>query len=380
MSVAINSAFEKAFASQPDSIIKAPGRVNLIGEHTDYNDGFVLPCAIDFATWVAIKPNGTRQVRLLAMDYDHQLDSFDLDQELLPHPNLQWSNYVRGVFSELIKAGHVVDGCDIAITGNVPQGSGLSSSASLEVAIAKALVHTFSLSLSVAEIAIIAQAAENNFVGCNCGIMDQLISACGSSNSALLIDCRSLSLTPAPLLKGHSVVIINSNVKRGLVDSKYNERREQCQQAAAHFGLSSLRDLPLSQFNAHAQQLDPLIAKRARHVLEENQRTLDAVEALSCHDVARLSELMAQSHASMRDLFEITTPEIDYLVALIADFIKDKGGARMTGGGFGGCVVAVVADELVAPMIALVDECYESKTGLKESVYITQAAGGVKVL
>lgn len=333
--------FADAFGYPASHVIQAPGRVNLIGEHTDYNDGFVLPCAIDYQTVISCAPRDDRTVRVIAADYDNQTDEFSLDAPIISHDTQQWSNYVRGVVKHLQQRNSHFGGADLVISGNVPQGAGLSSSASLEVAVGTVFQQLYHLPLDGAQIALNGQEAENQFVGCNCGIMDQLISALGKKDHALLIDCRSLGTKAVSMPKGVAVVIINSNFKRTLVGSEYNTRREQCETGARFFQQPALRDVTLEQFNAVAHELDPVVAKRVRHVLTENARTVEAASALEKGDLKRMGELMAESHASMRDDFEITVPQIDTLVEIVKAAIGDKGGVRMTGGGFGGCVVAL---------------------------------------
>ena len=333
--------FAEKFGYPASHVIQAPGRVNLIGEHTDYNDGFVLPCAIDYQTVIACAPRDDRTVRVIAADYDNQTDEFSLDSPITSHDTQQWSNYVRGVVKHLQQRNNAFGGADLVISGNVPQGAGLSSSASLEVAVGTVFQQLYHLPLDGAQIALNGQEAENQFVGCNCGIMDQLISALGRRDSALLIDCRSLETRAVPMPDSVAVVIINSNVQRGLVDSEYNTRRKQCEEAARFFGVKALRDVSPEQFEARQHQLDPLVAKRARHVISENARTLAAADALAAGDLQRMGRLMAESHASMRDDFEITVAPIDRLVEIVKATIGSRGGVRMTGGGFGGCVVAL---------------------------------------
>ncbi|QFU75452.1 galactokinase [Halioglobus maricola] len=377
---AIELGFREHFGSKAVHITRAPGRVNLIGEHTDYNDGFVLPCAVEYHTLVAISPRDDREVHTLALDWDGQTDSFSLDSSIAFHETQMWSNYVRGVCVEMLARGHQLSGCNIAITGNVPQGAGLSSSAALEVALASAMAAQFGVEIAPVDLALIGQAAENNFVGCACGIMDQLISATGREHFAVAIDCRDLSLTPQAIPSSLALMIVNSNVQRGLVDSEYNTRRQQCEAAAAHFGLSSLRDLTLAEFNKREQELDPVVAKRTRHVLEENQRVHDTQIALASNDIAAVSALMKASHNSMRDLFEITTPQIDSLVGILAGVAGEHGGVRMTGGGFGGCVVALLAKERVATAIEAVESQYHVQTGLDPTIYLTRPSAGVSLV
>ena len=368
--------FAEQFGYLPSHSIQAPGRVNIIGEHTDYNDGFVLPCAINFQTVISCAKRNDRMIRVIAADYDNQQDSFSLDHPIEHHPDQQWSNYVRGVVKYLQLRSEIPGGADLVISGNVPQGAGLSSSASLEVAVGKALQQLYQLPLSGAELALNGQQAENLFVGCNCGIMDQLISALGEEHHALLIDCRSLATQSVSLPAGVAVVIINSNFKRTLVGSEYNTRREQCETGARYFNKSALRDVTLAEFEQHVDKLDPLVAKRVRHVLTENQRTLEAADALARGDLVRMGQLMADSHASMRDDFEITVPQIDTLVNIVKCTIGAEGGVRMTGGGFGGCVVALVPEALVEQVRTAVSEEYEICTGIKETFYVCQATQG----
>ncbi|SON52621.1 galactokinase [Vibrio tapetis] len=372
----VKASFETAFGYEASHVVQAPGRVNLIGEHTDYNDGFVLPCAINYQTVVAASKRTDSLVRIVAVDFDEETDQFDLNQDIAFSPDKMWSNYIRGVVKCLQERGLVFSGADISVSGNVPQGAGLSSSAALEVVIGQTFKVLFDLDISQTDIALNGQQAENEFVGCKCGIMDQLISAQGQANHALLIDCRSLETKAVSMPEDMAIVIINSNKKRGLVDSEYNARRQQCEEGARAFGVKALRDVTIEQFSQRESELDVQVAMRARHVITENTRTLEACEALVAHDMKRLGELMAQSHASMRDDFEITVPEVDALVDMVKNVIGDKGGVRMTGGGFGGCIVAVIPPSLVAEVTATVEDKYQAITGLKESIYICHATSG----
>ncbi|MGF6436301.1 galactokinase [Kosakonia sp. 1610] len=371
-----DALFAETFGYPATHTIQAPGRVNLIGEHTDYNDGFVLPCAIDYQTVISCKARDDRTVRVVAADYDNQRDEFSLDAPIVAHDSQQWSNYVRGVVKHLQQRDASFGGADLVISGNVPQGAGLSSSASLEVAVGTVFQQLYHLPLDGAQIALNGQEAENQFVGCNCGIMDQLISALGKKGSALLIDCRSLGTKAVSMPEGVAIVIINSNFKRTLVGSEYNTRRQQCETGARFFQQKALRDVSLDQFNTVANELDPLVAKRVRHVLTENARTVEAATALEKGDLQRMGELMAESHASMRDDFEITVPQIDTLVEIVKATIGDKGGVRMTGGGFGGCIVALVPEALVPEVKQAVESQYEAKTGIKETFYVCKPSQG----
>ena len=372
----VKDAFNTVLSYAPTHIVQAPGRVNLIGEHTDYNDGFVLPCAINYQTVVAAAKRDDNIVRVVSVDYGNETDEFDITQEITFQENKMWANYIRGVVKCLIGRGFEFKGADISVSGNVPQGAGLSSSAALEVVIGQTFKELYNLNISQAEIALNGQQAENEFVGCNCGIMDQMVSAEGNKNHAMLLDCRSLETTAVAMPEDMSVVIINSNKKRGLVDSEYNTRREQCEEAARIFGVKALRDVSIEEFNAKAHELDEMVAKRARHVITENDRTEEAAKVLASGDMKRMAVLMAESHASMRDDFEITVKEVDALVDIVKNVIGENGGVRMTGGGFGGCIVALVPPVLVDEVKAAVEELYETATGLKESIYVCQAKNG----
>ncbi|WP_099074861.1 galactokinase [Proteus alimentorum] len=372
----VTRSFSSIFGYAPTHFIQAPGRVNLIGEHTDYNDGFVLPCAINYQMVVAAAKREDNTIRVIAVDYQNEVDEFSLDNTIEFLPNKMWANYVRGVIHFLQKDNYSFHGMDIAISGNIPQGAGLSSSAALEVAIGQTLKTLYQLPISQKEIALNGQKAENQFVGCNCGIMDQLISACGEENHALLIDCRSLETSAVTMPENRVVMIINTNKKRGLVDSEYNTRRQQCEEAAHILNVTALRDATLDDLLAKKALMSDVVYRRARHVITENSRTLDAAEALRHGDLTTLSQLMMQSHHSMRDDFEITVKEVDSLVEIVKSVIGDRGGVRMTGGGFGGCVVALMTPDLVDKVVDSVKAQYEAKTGLKETIYVCSASQG----
>jgi galactokinase len=370
-------AFEHAFGYASDRVFDAPGRVNLIGEHTDYNDGFVLPATINFGTTIAASARADKRVRVCAANFNEEVIEFSLTEAIDSVESPSWSNYVRGVTKTLLQEGHALIGADIAISGDVPYGAGLSSSAALEIVLIRCLVDLADLSIDPTKAALLGQTTENEFIGAHTGIMDQLIIARGQQDHALLIDCRSLETQAVPLDPEYRIVIFNSNVKRGLVDSEYNARRAQCQQAADALNVSHLRDATIESLDTIKGSLDPVIYRRAHHVISENERTLSAAKALEASDWTSMGQLMAQSHQSMRDDFEITVKPIDGLVEIIQQAIPaGKGGARMTGGGFGGCVVAVVHHDLVEDVIANVDKHYESQFGIKESVYICHAVDG----
>ncbi|WP_416307460.1 galactokinase [Neptunicella sp. SCSIO 80796] len=367
--------FEQYFDVMADCFVHAPGRVNLIGEHTDYNGGFVLPAAINFGTDIVAKAREDRQVNVVALDYAQQQASFSLDDIQHDHA-MGWSNYIRGVLLILQKHFPLSKGADLVVTGNVPQGAGLSSSASFEIAILKCFAELNQLPLDGIQAALLGQQAENEFVGCSCGIMDQLISAMGHKDQAMLLDCRSLQVEFTPIPPQHSLMIINSNVKRGLVDSEYNLRRQQCEQAAKVMQVELLRDADMNMLVQHKSSLSREAYLRARHVISENDRTVAMFEALKHADMPRISELMRQSHLSMQEDFAITVKPIDILVDIIHAELGERGGVRMTGGGFGGCVIALVPDDLVESIQATIEQQYQSQTGIKESVFICTAEQG----
>jgi galactokinase len=345
------AAYHAAYGEAPARIAVAPGRVNLIGEHTDYNDGFVLPCAIDRATCVAIGAASDGMMTVISADYD-ETDRFDAAADFVPVPG--WRRHVRAVAAVFrargVGQGGPISGARLAIAGDVPQGAGLSSSAALAVALAGAL--DADRRLDPTSLALIAQAAENDFVGVACGNMDQLIAAHGEACAALLIDCRTLATTAVPLSDDMAVLIIHSGISRGLVESAYNERRAACEAVAARLGVKALRDASLPALAAAAAGLDAVAFRRARHVITENARTLAMAAAVTAGDWTRIGTLMAASHASMRDDFEISLPEIDMLVARLSAATGGIGGVRMTGGGFGGCVVALTRTDVVPALRA----------------------------
>ncbi len=361
-------------------VVFAPGRVNLIGEHTDYNDGFVLPCAIDYGTVVAARLRSDQQVTATALDYAEQTVCFDLQAPLERDQNAPWSDYVKGVFSVLLDLNYPLNGLDIFIAGDVPQGAGLSSSASLQVAMTLMLNETAQLGLTAVQLAQFSQRAENDFVGCQCGIMDQLASAAGRVGHALLIDCRDLSIEAVQIPSGTEIVIVNSNVRRGLVESEYNTRRQECERAALALNLPALRDADDSDLKTLALTVDDRVFRRARHVVTENARTLASCDHLRAGALDQLSRLMAESHRSLRDDFEVTVEQIDILVDCIDTIIGERGGVRMTGGGFGGCVVALVPKDLVDDVKSGVLDAYQKATELDPSIYVCRASSGAHVV
>ena len=374
--------FTEHYGYNAEQTVFAPGRVNIIGEHTDYNDGFVMPCAINYGMAVSFAKRNDSIWRVYAIDINEQ-DEFDLSQDFTQSEH-KWANYVRGVVKYVQEqCPEFKQGADLVMTSDVPMSSGLSSSASLEISIGKTCQVLGNLPLSLAQIALIGQKAENKFVGANCGNMDQLTSALGQKDHLIMIDCRSLEITPTPVPQGYSIAIINSNVKHDLVTGEYNSRRQECEQAAKFFGVKALRDVTPEQFHARENELkaeSELAYKRAKHVVYEDQRVLDAVAALKANNMVKLGQLMGESHDSMRDDFEITIPEIDYLVELAQVAIGKNGGARMTGGGFGGCIVCLVPNEKVEALRQLIADNYEKQTGIKETFYLCTAGDGVRVV
>ncbi|MBU3672446.1 MAG: galactokinase [Sinobacteraceae bacterium] len=330
----------------------APGRVNLIGEHTDYNDGFVLPCALDVGTAVAIAPRTDNRIVAISESRGRvQRDEFSLEELPEPLPRGAWANYLRGMVAAALTAGQAVSGMDLAIVGNVPQGVGLSSSASLSVALGKSLLTVAEHgpaphAVSLQHIARQAQWTEHHYAGCLCGIMDQMAAAMAAPAEALLLDCRDLTLERMALPEDWCVLIVDSGTRRELVAGEYNQRRLQCEAAARHYRVSTLRELSSARLSTHRGALDDVCFRRARHVLTENERVLQAAAALKAADLRSFGAALRGSHESLRTDFEVTVPEVDALAAmldeLIAHHADGRGGARMTGGGFGGCVIAVI--------------------------------------
>lgn len=368
-------AYCRHFGAEPDMLFRAPGRVNLIGEHTDYNDGFVLPAAINRQTVVAIGRANSSVITAIASDFGENLDRFALDRPINAI-SADWANYVRGVAGAMLAEGIELTGANLAVAGDVPLGSGLSSSAALEVAVGNALAGIADQAIDPTQMAKLAQRAENEFVGCACGIMDQLISTRGEAGKALLIDCRSLECTPVPLPDGVSIIIAHSGVRHAHAGGEYNDRRAQCEAAARHYGVVALRDLTIAQLETGKQGLDDVAYRRARHVVTENARTLAAADALSCGDLQHLGELMALSHRSMRDDFEITIAAVDDLAEIMAAPLNGEGGARMTGGGFGGCVIAVTTDSKADLVVRAIADNYRTPEGLQSDVFICQPSAG----
>lgn len=368
--------FAESYGELPALLVRAPGRVNLIGEHTDYNDGFVLPMAIDRAVWIAARPRNDLRLTLQALTFDGRTDT---DLSALVHEDSGWPEYVKGVAYVLSQNGYDLRGWDGVIAGNVPIGAGLSSSAALEMATARVFASFGGWPWDPTQMALVGQRAENEWVGVNCGIMDQLISAAGEPGHALLIDCRSLAVEPVPLPPGTSVVILDTATRRGLVESAYNERRQQCETAAEFFEVLALRDVTQTKFADRESELNPITRRRARHVITENARTIQAADAMRHGDAIEMGRLMNESHISMRDDFEISRAEMDVMVDL-AQVHEAAYGARMTGGGFGGSAVALVQQEGTEAFARDVAAAYQAATGLRPEVYVCHAVGGASIV
>ncbi len=384
----IENSFQKTFGSAPAHIVRAPGRVNLLGEHVDYNDGFVLPAAIDRATYIAFSPSGTDLSTLEAVDMK-QKASFS--PQTIPSktqadgtPLPEWAHYPAGVMWALKENQLYTPGMNAVFASNVPRGSGLSSSASVEMAFLLAWQSLSDWTLPAMQRALLGQKAENRYVGVNCGIMDQFASACGVENKLLLLDCRSLEWKTIPLPGDVSIVIADTTVRRKLTSGEYNRRRFACEEAVRLLKqdlpeINSLRDVSVEQFNRFSSKLPEEVYKRARHVVEEIERSQQAESLLEAGDVRRFGELMNQCHASLRDLYEVSCPELDVMVN-VAQSLEGCYGARLTGAGFGGCTVNLVASESADAFAKELAEGYQAQTRLRPEIYITHASNGAEVL
>jgi len=376
---ALEQHFEELFHSRP-RIFRAPGRVNLIGEHTDYNDGFVMPAAVAFSTYVAI---GARTDRRLVVHSEEFPDSFDFDLDRLPDKRTHtWCDYVLGVATVLQRSGHKLQGANLLVHGEVPIGAGLSSSAAIEVASALALLSLTQTQVPLPEIAQLCRQAENTFVGARVGIMDQFVSCMGKAGHALQLDCRSLDFTFAPIPAGLEFVVCNTMVKHDLATGAYNQRREECEEGVRYFsrwkgGIRALRDVSIELLDHHKGDIPPTIWKRCAHVIHENQRTLDAARFLAENNVRRVGELMHDSHYSLRDLYEVSCSELDIMVEA-AEGLPGFCGGRMTGGGFGGCTVNLVREESARDFASKIAERYKSKTGIQPQIYLCAAEDGAR--
>ncbi len=376
-------AFESVFGDQADVAVQAPGRVNLIGEHTDYNAGFVFPAAIDRWVVVAARARADSQVQIYSAMHE-EVSEFRVDDVLEALGN--WADYPKGVVREFQKLGYSLCGFDAAIVGNVPMGAGLSSSAAVEMAVGKGLVVLNRVEISGPDLALLGQRAENHFVGVNCGIMDQFISANGRAGHALFLDCRDLSFDLVPLFGDDvQIVICNSGVTRGLTDSAYNDRRSACESGVSLLArvmgkdMRALRDVSMEMLDVYGGMLPETVLKRCRHVITENERTQRAVTLLKNGDLSGFGELMVASHESLRDDYEVSGEELDLLVEIALN-VPGVFGARMTGAGFGGCTVNIVERDAVPALTDAINERYPRTTGLIPEIYVCSAVNGVELV
>lgn len=377
--IQLQEKFRARFGT-PAAIFRAPGRVNLIGEHTDYNEGFVLPAAIEFYCWVAAAPRSDRKLVIhsenLKETVEANLESFS------PAARGHWSNYPAGVAWALEGAGKRLRGANLFVTSDVPLGAGLSSSAAIEIAVGFALLHQSDLVINLSELARLCQKAENGFVGAHVGIMDQFVSCHGRASHALLLDCRSLEYKLVKLPPGIQLLICNTMMKHELASGEYNRRRAECEEGVRALskvllGIRALRDVTLAQLEEHRALLNPTVYSRCRHVIMENDRVQDAVRAFEAGNARSLGPLMRESHRSLRDDYEVSCKELDLMVEIA---LEQPGviGARMTGGGFGGCTINLVESAAVDAFKKSVAERYHAQTGLKPEIYVSPAADGVQ--
>jgi galactokinase len=373
--------FKKNFGGEP-IIVRSPGRVNIIGEHTDYNNGFVLPAAIDKAIYVAVSPRNDEQIKLYSGEFDK---SFDTSLTKLKPTKEGWPNYILGVADQLMKRGYAIKGFNLAIDGDVPIGSGLSSSAAVECATAFALNEIFKLGISKKDLAFIGQKAEHTFAGVMCGIMDQFASVFGKKDHVIKLDCQSLDYEYVPLkLEGYKILLLNTNVKHSLASSEYNTRRAQCEQGVAwikehHPEVNSLRDADMEMLHKYVQPKDALIYKRCKYVVEEKERLLTGCEDLKKGDLKSLGRKMFQTHDGLSKEYEVSCKELDFLVDAVRNN-PDIVGARMMGGGFGGCSINIVKEEAIDPLVKSIGESYEKNMGKELTAYIAQVEEGTSLI
>lgn len=385
---AVVQAFQERFGCQPVSLAVAPGRVNLLGEHVDYNEGFVMPVAIDRATCLAFAPADTPHSTILAADFGEEtsftLASLHGKTDSHGAPLTEWARYPAGVAWALASEGLSIPPMRGVFRSSVPRGAGLSSSASVEMAFAVAWAALGGWNLPPMRLARLAQKAENEYVGVHCGIMDQFASACGVTDHLLLLDCRSLEWRALPIPPAVAIVIADTSVRRRLSTSEYNERRQACEQAVAILRgdlphLRALRDISPQEFDRLAHRLPPLVEKRARHVVEEIERCRRAVPLLEKGDIVAFGQLMNECHRSLQNLYEVSTPELDAMVA-IAQSLTGCYGARLTGAGFGGCTVNLVEKNAAPSFARKLAKRYQTETGLKPEIYICRASAGARAI
>ena len=377
----LKKAFKDVFQTEP-ILVKSPGRINIIGEHTDYNDGFVMPAAINKAIYVAVSKRDDDEIHLYSESYQAAYQS---SVAAIEKSELSWANYVLGVADQLVKRGYKIGGFNLYLDGNVPLGAGLSSSAALECATAFAIDHLNNLQISQMDLALISQKAEHVFAGVNCGIMDQFASVFGKKDHAVLLDCRSMEYEYIPLkLDGYKLVLFNTNVKHSLADSAYNKRRSQCEQGVAwikshHAEVNSLRDADLMMLKTYVEPKDSDVYQKCKYVVEEIARIQQAAETLKQGDLVALGKLMLETHEGLSKEYEVSCKELDFLV----DYVKNLDyvlGARMMGGGFGGCTINIVKDEEIDTLISEISTLYSNEFGLSLDAYIVETANGSELI
>lgn len=371
------TGFERHFGSPAQGQSSAPGRVNLIGEFTDYNEGWVLPCALEFRCQVFWRRRSDNKIVVVSEEYPGERDEFDGNGPYQQGP-LPWANYVRAVAAASQTTGYPIGGIDLLLQSDVPQGRGLSSSAALEVAVLGALASAFGWPMDTTEIARLGQLAENQFIGCQCGIMDQLVSAAAEPGSALLLDCRTLETTTIAIPEQWTLVVLDSNHPRQLVDSEYNTRRRDCELACSIIGVDSLRAATPVQLAAFQSELTTPQFLRAKHVIEENQRVQASAEALANGRLTDLAQLLGEGHRSLAEQFEVTVTATDSLVAIAKAALGDRVAARQTGGGFGGAVICLCHHDDVETLVTAVHREYGARTGLEATVFSSRAGAGLE--
>ncbi|MDF1512942.1 MAG: galactokinase [Anaerolineae bacterium] len=378
----VTRAFSSRFHKQPTLVVRAPGRVNLIGEHTDYNDGFVLPVAVDRAAWLAIAPQDEPWATVRALDMRNDEKTFPVDR--VPASAGGWSDYPMGVVWAFLERGMRLPGIQSVLSSDVPVGAGMSSSAAVELAFAYAWNVLGDLKINLPDLALLCQKAENNYVGVNCGIMDQMISACGKAGHAMMLDTRSLERKYFPMPEGIAIVVADSMVRRSLSTSEYNIRRAQCEQAAGILSeylpdVKALRDVTVNSLEEHRDTMPEIVYRRARHVVTENERVIRLSQQLSSGNLDEVGELLVQGHNSLRDDYQVSIPELDSLVVAATE-VDGCFGARLTGAGFGGCIIALVAEDAVPELEKHITEVYVKQYDQSPAVYITRPADGVSAV
>lgn len=377
----LKTAFGNIFNTEP-ILVKSPGRINLIGEHTDYNEGFVMPAAIDKAIYVAISKRDDNEIHLYSESYK---ELYQTSLSTVEKSSKGWANYVLGVVDQILKRGYQIDGFDLYLDGDVPLGAGLSSSAALECAAAFAIDHINNLGISKMDMALISQKAEHVFAGVNCGIMDQFASVFGKKDQAVMLDCRSMKYVYIPLkLDGYKLVLLNTNVKHSLADSAYNKRRAQCEQGVAWVKahvpeVNSLRDVSLTMLEEYVKPKDSEVFAKCSYVVEEIERVIQAADQLAKGDLVALGNLMFATHDGLSKNYEVSCKELDFLVDFVRDF-DGVLGARMMGGGFGGCTINIVKNEKIEVLISEIEKAYKNEFNVEPDAYIVETGEGSSLI